>query len=108
MANTTFREAKAKFDREEAEIIGISTDAPERNKAWAETLKLPFRLLSDRDPEGKAGRLYGVWDDLWRLERRATFLVDSQGVIRFVAVDSLALDGRGVLETLAKLRRASR
>lgn len=53
------------------------------------------------------GRLYGVWDELWGLERRAMFLVDKQRAIRFVALDSLALDGRGVLETLAKRRRAS-
>lgn len=87
--------------------MGISTDAPERNRAWAESLRLPFRLLSDLGPKGKVGRLYGVWDELWALERRATFLVDRQGMIRFVAVDSLALDGRGVLEALAQLRRTS-
>lgn len=87
--------------------MGISTDAPERNRAWAESLRLPFRLLSDLGPKGTVGRLYGVWDELWALERRATFLVDRQGIIRFAAVDSLALDGRGVLEALAQLRRAS-
>lgn len=54
------------------------------------------------------GRLFGVWDDLWGLERRATFLVDKQGLIRYVSVDSLALDGRGVLEALAKHRRVGR
>jgi len=103
-----FRDEKAQFDSEDTEIIGISADPPERNRAWAESLKLPFRLLSDVDPKAKVGRLYGIWDGLWGLERRATFLVDKQGIVRFVAVDSLALDGRGVLETLAKRRRASR
>jgi len=62
--------------------------------------------LSDLAPAGKVGRRYGVWDDLWELERRATFLVDKQGIIRHVSVDSLALDGRDVLEALTKLRRA--
>jgi len=66
---------------------------------------LPFRLLSDLDPSGKTGRLYGVWDDLWGLERRATFLVDAQGIIRHVSLQSLALDGRDILEALAKLKR---
>lgn len=54
------------------------------------------------------GRLYGVWDDLWGLERRATFLVDKQGIIRHVDMEGLALDGKGVLGALARLRRASR
>ena len=62
--------------------------------------------MSDLAPAGKVGRLYGAWDDLWELERRATFLVDKQGIIRHVSVDSLALDGRDVLEALTKLRRA--
>lgn len=105
---TWFRDEKAKFDREDIEIVGISADAPERNKAWAESLKLPFRLLSDRDPAGKVGRLYGVWSSLWRLERRASFLVDRQGIIRHVDTDGLALDGKRVLQALTRLRRASR
>lgn len=54
------------------------------------------------------GRLFGVWDDLWNLERRATFLIDREGTIRYVAVDSRALDGRGVLEALAKIGGAQR
>jgi peroxiredoxin len=86
--------------------VGISADLPERNRAWAEDLRLPFRLLSDLDPSGKIGRLYGVWDDLWGLERRATFLVDKQGTIRHVSLQSLALDGQDILEALARLRRA--
>ena len=88
------------------EIVGVSADTPERNRAWAEDLRLPFRLLSDLDPSGKVGRLYGVWDEVWGLERRATFLVDKQGIIRHVSLQSLALDGRDILEALAKLRRA--
>ena len=86
--------------------MGISADLPERNRAWAEDLRLPFRLLSDLDPSGKIGRRYGVWDDVWGLERRATFLVDKQGNIRHVSLQSLALDGQDILEALAKLRRA--
>ena len=62
--------------------------------------------MSDLAPAGNVGRRYGAWDDLWELERRATFLVDKQGIIRHVSVDSLALDGRDVLEALTKLRRA--
>jgi len=54
------------------------------------------------------GRRYGVWDDLWGLERRATFLIDSRGIIRHVDVDGLALDGKGVLAALELLRRATR
>ncbi len=37
--------------------MGISADLPERNRAWAEDLRLPFRLLSDLSPSGKIGAL---------------------------------------------------
>jgi peroxiredoxin len=84
--------------------VGISADSPDRNRAWARDLGLPFRLLSDLDPPGRIGRRYGVWDDLWGLHRRATFLIDREGVVRHVIVDSLALDGQPVLDALARLR----
>ena len=51
----------------------MSADAPGRNLAWAKELKLPFRLLSDVDPAGDVGKRYGVWDELWRVQRRTTF-----------------------------------
>lgn len=54
------------------------------------------------------GRLFGVWDDLWGLERRTTFLIDSQGIIRHVDAGGLALDGKGVLGALERLRRVGR
>ena len=85
-------------------MIGISADAPERNLAWAKELGLPFRLLSDR--EGVAGRSFGVWDDLWRIEKRTTFLVDASGVVRYVEVGGAAIDTNRALEALRALASA--
>ena len=85
-------------------MIGISADAPERNLAWAKELGLPFRLLSDR--EGVVGRGYGVWDDLWKIEKRTTFIVDAAGVVRYVEVGSAAIDTNRALEALRTLASA--
>lgn len=63
-------------------MLGISIDTPERNRKWAEKLGLPFRLLSDDEPLGKVGKLYGVWDATWNFDGRATFVIDKKGVIR--------------------------
>lgn len=41
--------------------MGISVDPVENNRAMAEKLLLPFRLLSD--PEGSLIKAYGVWTD---------------------------------------------
>ena len=86
--------------------MGISSDPPERNLAWARALGLPFRLLSDVDDQARVGRLYGVWDELWNLEKRVTFVVDRQGRVRFVEVGRLAIDTSRTLEALTSLARA--
>ena len=78
----------------------------DENRRWAEHLRLPFRLLSDLDPKGKVGRLYGVWDDNYELHKRATFVIDLQGTIRMVNASSLALDDKPVLEALRQLSRS--
>ena len=73
----------------------MSADPPERNLAWARELKLPFRLLSDRD--GRVARQWGVWDDTWNLTKRVTFVVDRGGS---------AIQTDRTLEALTKLARA--
>jgi len=64
-------------------------------------LNLPFRLLSDGD--GTIGRRFGVWDDLWRIEKRTTFIVDTGGVVRYVEVGTAAIDTNRALEALRTL-----
>lgn len=82
----------------------MSVDSPADNRAWAQGLKLPFRLLSDVAPKGKVSQAYGVWDDLWGLSKRATFVIDRQGTVRYVDVGGLAIDVKRVLGTLERLR----
>ena len=86
-----------------AEVIGISADVPERNLAWTRQLKLPVRLLSDLHPAGDVGRRYGVWDDVWNIERRTTFIVDRRGTVRWVEAGSGCVDPSRTLEALRQL-----
>jgi peroxiredoxin len=82
----------------------VSADPPDRNLAWARELKLPFKLLSDRD--GSVARQWGVWDDTWNLTKRVTFVVDHGGRIRYVEVGGLAIQTDRTLDALTKLARA--
>jgi peroxiredoxin len=50
-------------------------------QTFAESLKLPFPLLSDF-PERKAIRAYGVFNDKASIANRSFFLIDPQGTIR--------------------------
>jgi peroxiredoxin (alkyl hydroperoxide reductase subunit C) len=84
-------------------VIGISADTPERNLAWSRELGLPFRLLSDT---GEVGRRYGVWDELWKIQQRATFIVDRRGTIRWAESGSVCVDTARTLDALARLAPA--
>jgi peroxiredoxin Q/BCP len=99
-----FRESHAKYTALNAEIVGVSADPPDRNLAWAQELKLPFNLLTDKD--GKVSRQWGAWDDTWNLPKRVTFVVDRTGRIRYVEPGSLAIETDRTLDALGKLARA--
>ena len=50
-------------------------------QTFAESLKLPFPLLSDF-PERKVIRAYGVLNEKALIANRSFFLIDPQGVVR--------------------------
>jgi peroxiredoxin len=73
------------------QLLGISADNPFAQKAFADSLKLPYPLLSDSALA--ATRAYGVLyghvpgkDDYPhmkdRISKRAFFLVDRDGIVR--------------------------
>ena len=71
------------FEEEDAQVLGISVDSPEANRAWAESLGVEHMLLlSDFWPHGAAAQVYGVLREGGFTER-ATFIVDKQGIVRF-------------------------
>ena len=59
-------------------VSAITTFAQE---TFAESLKLPFPLLSDF-PDRKVIRAYGVLNEKWLTANRSFFLIDPQGIIR--------------------------
>ena len=81
----------------------MSADPPQTNLAWARELQLPFRLLSDVGPDGAVGRRWGVWDELWKLQRRATFIVGADGLVRWTEAGGVCLDTSRALDALGRL-----
>ena len=47
-----------------------------------------------------------MWDDLWRLEKRVTFVIDRASVIRYVEIGSAAIETNRTLEAVTRLARA--
>ncbi len=68
------------------EDLGVQNLAASANltfsqQTFAESLKLPYPLLSDF-PDRKVMRSFGVLDEKSMLSRRSFFLIDPQGLIR--------------------------
>lgn len=71
-------------------MIGISVDGPEKNKAFAESLRAAYPIVSDSDRA--VSRAYGVLIPILRLAGRTTFVVDRQGVIQSIYRGKEAVD----------------
>lgn len=86
-ANLSARKADYnKFQALNVQILGISTNHPFSQKTFAESLKLPFPLLSDF-PDLKVTREYGGLSlnstyAQFSIAERAFFLIDANGVVR--------------------------
>ncbi len=56
-------------------------------KGWADFLGgVPFPLLSDFWPHGAAGKAYGIFNEERGMDKRAAYVIDAQGVIRYAKV----------------------
>jgi mycoredoxin-dependent peroxiredoxin len=81
-ANLTARKADFKrFEALNVQILAVSADNPFSQQTFAESLKLPYPLLSDF-VERKVIRAYGILNEKIMTAVRTFFLIDQQGVIR--------------------------
>lgn len=71
----------AEFQALNVQILGVSSSGLFAQKTFADSLKLPYPLLSD-SPELKVIRSYGVLATNGKDARRAFFLVDQSGTVR--------------------------
>jgi peroxiredoxin Q/BCP len=65
--------------------FGASTDTPQKNKEFAESLGLDYPLLAD--PDKRAAGPYGVLIPLVGLAKRWTFYVGADGRILYIDKD---------------------
>jgi len=65
---------------QDLEVLGISFDSVEENRAFAEKFDFPFKLLCDLDR--KVGLAYGAADSADAgYAKRISYLIDEQGQI---------------------------
>jgi len=82
------------------EVVGISRDSIESHREFKRKRMLPFKLLSD--PQLVAAKAYGASGLLGM--KRAVFLVDEGGIVRYAHVEALALFKRSHEELVAAVR----
>ena len=92
------------FVERDAVIYGVSTDSEFVHLAWrqnhADLKALPFAMLADLKRE--LSQTLGILDKAEGVCLRATFIVDPDGIIRFVSVNDLSV-GRNPQEVLRVL-----
>lgn len=68
----------------ETEVLAIGGGNRKGAERLAARLKLPFPVLVDPDPDRAVYRRYGL-DKVWfTLQRSGTFLIDKQGIVRYI------------------------
>ena len=95
-----FREMHESFQKEGAEIFGISGDSVESHKKFAIEHELPFELLSD--PGNKVRDLFGAYG-IAHTTGRVTFVIDKKSIIRMV-FSSNVQPKQHVEESIKKVR----
>ena len=94
----------AKFEAVNTKVFGISMDAVPSNKAFAEKIGITaFPLLSDWDRT--VTKEYGLFNEAKGYGNRATFVVDKEGKIQQVVVDSMAVDPTSTLEACSLMEK---
>jgi lipoyl-dependent peroxiredoxin subunit C len=99
-----FAKLNKHFEDRDAQVLGGSIDSEFVHLAWRnnhEDLRdLPFPMLADVKRELSSA--LGILDTKEGVAQRATFIVDPDGIIRFVSVTDLSV-GRNIDEVLRVL-----
>lgn len=95
------------FERYDTQVLGVSVDSSPSHAAFAKSLggieKYP--LLSDFNPKGDVAKKYGVYLDEKGFSERAIFIIDKQGIVRYIDVHKIleAPENGQLLEVLREL-----
>lgn len=78
----TLRDTFAELGRLNATVLGISGDYAFSHHEWAKFHKLQFPLLSDHDH--KVARMYDSYMEEMGFNKRTIYLIDKDGIVRYV------------------------
>jgi peroxiredoxin (alkyl hydroperoxide reductase subunit C) len=93
------------FVSDDVQVLAISCDHMFSQRAWADKEGYFFPLLSDFWPHGGVAQSFGVLDERAGAAVRGTFLIDTDGIIRWSLVNEIgqARDFAGYHRALKEL-----
>lgn len=95
-----YRDGIESFANLGVSVVGISSDDLESHRGFRSKHDLPFVLLSDLNLE--VAGLYGCKGTFGM--KRAVFLVDEKGLVRYAHIEALAMFRRSAEELLEAIR----
>ncbi len=98
----SLRDSFAELSQEGLQVVGVSLDKPEVQKAFREKYRLPFPLIADRD--GLVAKAFEV-PTLGGFAKRQSFLVKDGVVVWSDLSASTAKQAEDVRKALAGLRK---
>ncbi|WP_149452745.1 peroxiredoxin [Pasteuria penetrans] len=105
---TAFSDRYQEFVDLNADVLGVSSDSKFTHRAWINTPRSqkglgPLKYPLGDDRRSQVGRAYGVFDESAGMSLRGLFIIDPEGVVRYLVVTDLSV-GRSVDETLRVLQ----
>ena len=97
----SFRDSHQDFSDAGATVVGISADSVASHEKFAGRLRLPYTLLSDESGAARTG--FGIKKMMGLLDRRVTFIIDREGVVKHV-FDSMLQFGKHSNEAIAAVK----
>ena len=93
------------FQKHNADLIGISVDGKWCHLSFSQDRKLHFPLLADFEPKGAVARLYDVYDEKLGECRRALYVIDENGIIRWNYLSPVGVNpgADGILSALEEM-----
>ena len=91
-----FQQNLAKLEAADTQVLGVSMDSRFSNQAWAEKIGVTFPLLSDWG--GDVTKEYGLYNPKYKAARRVNYLIDKNGRVIEIQLDSEAIDPSKVVQ----------
>lgn len=84
------RDDVSDFQNDRVQLLSVSVDSTFAHRVWADQEGFDYPLLSDFWPHGAIAQAYGVFDDTKGVAVRGTFLIDTDGIVRWKVVNALS------------------